>query len=130
MAGGIGLPFQLNPKCVIFSGLLMLAYYALPMQDTNVYDFYIPIITTIAILLYYYLYACQNNSTLILILIITLVTMLFQYLYWYLPRNLWSIYYAIFFIGYIALAYFDYVMQCSIPLQAGMVSMTHLFKLK
>ena len=130
MAGGIGTYFQLNPKCLIFIFMLMLAYYALPVNDLDIYNYYIPIITAISVLLYMFLYSCQNTGALTVIGVIILLIVILQFLYWNLPRKLWSVYYAIFFFGYVSLAYFDYVMDCSIPLKAGTISFTHLFKIK
>jgi hypothetical protein len=128
MAGGIGTPFQLNPKCVIFALLIMLGYYALPEQNIDIYNYHIPIISTIVILIYTYLYSCKNSNMLVLLLLILILVLSLQYLYWHTKRGLWVVYYSIFFIGYVALAYFDYIMQCEIPLQSGAISFTHLFK--
>jgi hypothetical protein len=130
MAGGLfGLPFFVNPKCIIFSLLLMIAYWKLPIKNHNVYKYYIPIVTTLAILLYYVLYVCKNQSTITLLTIIAVATLLLQYIYWNLERDLYAAYYFIFFFGYVSLAYFDYLMECSIPLGVGWLSFTHLFKL-
>lgn len=135
MAGGIGdKSFQLNPKCVVFTFILMAMYAFLP-EGCNRIAILIATITPTIIYSYYKLYKCKTKEkggkgadpiTLLATMLITSLTM--TMLYYYLPRGYISMYILIFIFGYVGMAYFDYIFDCSIPLEVGVYSFTHLFK--
>ena len=135
MAGGIGdKPFQLNPKCVVFTFILMAMYSFLP-EGCNQVAALIAMITPVIIYSYYKLYRCKSKeeggkgaSTIALLATMLITSLILVALYYYLPRGYVSMYVLIFIFGYTAMAYFDYIFDCSIPLEVGVYSFTHLFK--
>ena len=135
MAGGIGdKPFQLNPKCVVFTFILMVLYTFLPDKYDKV-AVAVGLITPTIIYSYYKLYRCKSKeeggngaSSLTLLATMLMTSFAMVSLYYYLPRGYISMYVLIFIFGYTGMALFDYIFDCSIPLEVGMYSFTHLFK--
>ncbi len=128
MAGGLfkQAPFRFNIKCVIFSAILMIAFALAPVKTTWVL-YAIPVATFLIMSAYHRLYKCEGSSFLLVIL----MSLVLMAAYWFSPertRTELLMYFFIFVYGYVGLAFYDFMYECSEPLQEGLISLTAIFK--
>ena len=128
MAGGLfkDVPFRFNIKCIVFSVILMIVFALAPVRTTCVL-YAIPVATAVTVFAYHKLYKCKSQPWVGMVFTsLTLMTA-----YWFSPertRMELIMYFFIFVYGYVGLAFYDYIFDCTAPLKEGVISLTAIFK--
>lgn len=133
MAGGLfgmgdeSALFTFNVKCIVFALILMIAFAVAPYRSYWVLSL-IPALTAVLVFAYHELYACRTPIRWAWLMGAALATMA---AYWFLPERTRTepvMYFFIFVYGYVAMAFYDYVFRCSVPLETGLASISGVFK--